>query len=112
MPEKTVFFLVGPGSCLLYVEPPSAEFTCESFAPLVVDPKERERSGLINGVTCGTTYRGGSNYVWDFGDGSRTSTIGFVQHRYAAAGTYLVQVQVRAGLLDLQSSRTVTVPVP
>lgn len=43
-----------------------------------------------------STYRNGSSYSWDFGDGtSETTTTYWTTHRYEDAGNYSVRVVAR-----------------
>jgi PKD repeat protein len=56
------------------------------------------------GVTFNNTSVSVASVVWDFGDGSATSTVTSPQHRYTAAGNYNVKLTVTGLLGDVNSS--------
>jgi PKD repeat protein len=55
------------------------------------------QSGIVDFSASASGTTGGLTYVWDFGDGSSTTTTGgTTNHRYRATGTYTATVTVRA----------------
>lgn len=76
-----------------YKRPPHAAF----YYSIGSGVNEVAFSALDNGVK--------QNYLWDFGDGNN-ATPGYVQHSYAANGTYTVQLT--ASNCDLQGTYTDT----
>jgi gliding motility-associated-like protein len=64
----------------------------------------------------GQSNPAGSVYIWQYGDGSKADTssdaVGFVQHQYAAAGTYLVKLKVILAGQCLDSTTTLAKVYP
>ncbi len=64
-------------------------------------------------VSFSNTSLNGVNFVWDYGDGTPTSTERAAPHTYAAAGTYTVKLTTLGALGDFNKvTYTATVVIP
>jgi gliding motility-associated-like protein len=64
--------------------------------PSVVIPKLPPETCIGNSVTLSSTVLYGSNYIWDFGDGSIVSSSdGNATHQYQTAGSYIATLLIQ-----------------
>nr|WP_243436257.1 PKD domain-containing protein [Acanthopleuribacter pedis] len=85
------------------LNPPTAAFTFNPTSPRIAEAVVFDGSGSSNGDAAIETYR------WTFGNGE-TGTGTSIQHRYFAAGTYLVTLTVTdTNGLSASTSRSLTV---
>ncbi|MCI0644033.1 MAG: PKD domain-containing protein [Chloroflexi bacterium] len=101
--------LVGAGPACIGQLPPTAAFTSSS-------PDLLGTTTVFTNTSTGTSL----NFVWDFGDGSLTSTQANPSHLYLAAGTYTVTLtvtntlgtDVAVGLVEITESGAVWLYLP
>jgi Leucine-rich repeat (LRR) protein/PKD repeat protein len=71
--------------------------SCGLTADFVADVTTICQNGTVNFSDLSTGTTGGTSYLWDFGDGNISTTVGNVSHIYSVVGTYTVSLTVTDG---------------